>query len=140
MAGIELLIDALECDAERLRSLGVVRAVCEQVVSDLRLNVVGEPQWHVFPEPGGVTGLYLLSESHLTCHTFPEFGLATFNLYCCRAHPECDWVSLLSATLSARRIRVRRVNRGEPNDSAMETLTVCAPGDRATLLTTGAPQ
>jgi len=32
----------------------------------------------------GVTGLLLLTESHLACDTFPERGFASFNLYCCR--------------------------------------------------------
>jgi len=31
-----------------------------------------------------VTGLLLLTESHLACDTFPERGFASFNLYCCR--------------------------------------------------------
>ena len=115
--GTEWIIDAAECDPQRLRELGVLRAICDALISDLGLNVVGEPLWHQFPEPGGVTGLYLLSESHLACHTYPEFGSATFNLYCCRDRATWNWHSRLADSIASQNVSVRRVNRGS-NQSA----------------------
>jgi len=58
-----------------------------------------------------VTGLALLTESHLACHTYPEFGVATFNLYCCRERPAWDWEARLSELLGASRVSVRRLTR-----------------------------
>lgn len=57
--------------------------------------------------------MYLLAESHLTIHTFPESGIATLNLYCCRARPVQDWQSLLTNALGASRVTVREVQRGQ---------------------------
>ncbi|HYV06820.1 MAG TPA: S-adenosylmethionine decarboxylase [Blastocatellia bacterium] len=110
--GTEWLVDAEGCSAELLRDVDVVRSVCEAVIADLALRVVGEPMWHQFPQPGGVTGLYLLAESHLTCHTFPETRLATFNLYCCRPRPAFAWEERLRALLGASRVIVRTAVRG----------------------------
>ncbi|MFN0051283.1 MAG: S-adenosylmethionine decarboxylase family protein [Planctomycetales bacterium] len=110
--GAEWLIDAMDCDGTRLGDLPGMRAVCDQVVAELRLRVVAAPLWHQFPEPGGVTGLYLLSESHLACHTFPELGLATFNLYCCRPREAWPWERKLRELLGAKRVVVRCVERG----------------------------
>src|SRR5262249_43243427 len=95
-AGIEWLVDAGGCDPQRLANLGCLQQVCADLIQALKLNVVTEPQWHQFPpadgsDQGGVTGLYLLSESHLACHTFPERCWATFNLYCCRRRPDWPW-------------------------------------------------
>ena len=109
--GTEWLIDAAGCDRALLGDLGAIRAVCDQIVTDLGLCVVGEPLWHPFPFPGGVTGMYLLTESHLACHTFPEFGLATFNLYCCRPRTAWPWESKLTALLCARQVTARSVPR-----------------------------
>jgi S-adenosylmethionine decarboxylase len=53
----------------------------------------------------------LLSESHLACHTYPEYGLATINLYCCRARPEWRWAEALGETLGATNVRVRTIER-----------------------------
>jgi S-adenosylmethionine decarboxylase len=110
--GTEWLVDAEGCSADLLRDIDAVRTVCEEVVADLGLRVVGEPIWHQFPQPGGVTGLYLLTESHLACHTFPETGLATFNLYCCRPRPPFAWEERLCALLGASRVTVRTAARG----------------------------
>ncbi len=81
-------------------------------LAEIEQHLVGEPQWHQFPPPGGVTGLYLLSESHLACHTYPEYGVATFNLYCCRMRPAWDWEVRLAELLGAQGVTVRRMIRG----------------------------
>src|SRR5262245_12823152 len=96
-AGVEWVVDAFGCDPDRLRGL------CEEVLARLDLRPVGPPLWHAFPGPGGVTGLYLLAESHLAVHTFPEHGLATLNLYCCRPRPPWPWADRLRDALAADR-------------------------------------
>jgi S-adenosylmethionine decarboxylase len=110
--GSETIVDALGCSAVALRDLAVLRGLCEQIVGDLGLAVLGQPQWHVFTGAGGVSGLYLLSESHLACHTYPEFGLATFNLYCCRDRANWDWCGWLEHALDAEHVDIRVVPRG----------------------------
>ena len=110
--GTEWLVDAEGCSARLLRDIKTVRGVCEEVIADLDLRVVGHAMWHQFPQAGGVTGLYLLTESHLACHTFPESGIATFNLYCCNARPPFDWEQRLREVLGASRVWVRIAARG----------------------------
>ena len=110
--GTEWLIDACDCDPDRLRDLTTLRAVCERVLQELELRVVGQGIWHQFPSPGGLTGLYLLTESHLACHTYPEHGVATLNLHCCRARPRWNWEQALQTALGASRVVVREFSRG----------------------------
>ena len=59
-----------------------------------------------------MTGLFLLTESHLACHTYPETGIATFNLYCCRTRPRWPWQEKLRTLLGAARVTVRSTPRG----------------------------
>lgn len=110
--GTEWLVDAERCSAEALRDIDRVRDLCEEIVRDLALQVVGESRWHRFPHPGGVTGLYLLTESHLACHTYPETGIATFDLYCCTPRSEWAWEHRLKQMLGAELVRIRVVARG----------------------------
>jgi S-adenosylmethionine decarboxylase len=112
--GTEWLIEAAGCEAEALRDVARLRAVFARAVEELDLCVVGQPQWHKFPGEGGVTGLALLSESHLACHTYPEFRLATFNLYCCRERPAWPWAERLGEMLGALAVEVRVVQRDAP--------------------------
>src|SRR5215207_2118364 len=103
--GTEWLIEASGCDA------GALREVFARAVAELDLRVLGAPQWHTFPGEGGVTGLVMLTESHLACHTYPEFGVATFNLYCCRERPAWAWGPRLREMIGARDVRVRSLDR-----------------------------
>ncbi|GDY08850.1 hypothetical protein LBMAG52_23360 [Planctomycetia bacterium] len=120
-AGCEWIVDASGCSFDRLRSLDSVRAVCERAVRELELQVVGQPLWRQFPEPGGVTGLYLLSESHLACHTWPELGLATFNLFSCCRRGDWPWEDRLREMLGADSISVRIAERGVVAATAVES-------------------
>lgn len=124
-AGCEWIVDASGCSRERLRSLDFVQSVCERAVRELELQVVGQPLWRQFPEPGGVTGLYLLSESHLACHTWPELGLATFNLFSCRRRGDWPWSERLREMLGAQSVSVRIAERGV---AAASPPNSCSPG------------
>jgi S-adenosylmethionine decarboxylase len=111
MNGTEWIVDARGCSADSLRSLEVLRNLFAQIIADLDLRTIGDSHWHQFPGTGGITGLCLLSESHLTCHTFPEFGSLCLNLFCCVPRARWEFESRLSAFFSASSVRVRVVSR-----------------------------
>jgi S-adenosylmethionine decarboxylase len=58
-----------------------------------------------------MTGFVVLSESHLACHTYPEHGILTINLYCCRPRPEWPWRERLQEMFGATIVTVRTVQR-----------------------------
>ncbi len=109
--GTEWVIDATGCDAAALKDIEQLRAVFDRVIRDLDLHVLGEIAWRQFSSPGGVSGLALLSESHLACHTYPEFRAATFNLYCCRNRTSWPWEKMLNEMLGATLVSVRLFER-----------------------------
>ena len=108
---IEYIVDANGCAPEKLRDAEALRALADRIVRELDLHVVAASS-HQFPEPGGVTFLYLLSESHLAGHTYPETGLCTLNLFCCRPRPAWPWAERLREALGATEVMVREVKRG----------------------------
>lgn len=63
--------------------------------------------------PQGVTAVGLLSESHISIHTWPEAGFAAADVFTCgdRAMPEraCEW---LIEALAPERHVIRRLDRG----------------------------
>ena len=109
--GTEWLIEASGCRPDALRDEGLLRELFDSVVADLGLKTI-DAVWHKFPGEGGVTGLIALTESHLACHTYPESGLATFNLYCCRERPAFDWTAACREMLGAARVAVSSHRRG----------------------------
>jgi S-adenosylmethionine decarboxylase len=113
--GIEWLVDAHGCAADRLRDRAVIVALLDRIVADMQLHVVATSV-HAFGGEAGVTALYLLAESHLAIHTFPETGLATLNAYCCTPRRAADWRTLLAEMLGARDVVVRELPRGTRSD------------------------
>jgi S-adenosylmethionine decarboxylase len=111
MNGIEWVIDAHGCDAEALRSPEALRELFDSMIVGMLLCPVGETQWHQFPTTGGITGLCLLAESHIACHTFPEFGSLCLNVFCCVPRQPWDFDKALTNRFGASSVTVRTVRR-----------------------------
>ena len=125
MPGREWVVEASGCDPAALADPGVLRALFDRMVADLALHPVGEALWHKFPGPGGITGLYLLAESHLACHTFPEHGALCLNLFCCTPRAEWDFAARLAELVGAGSVAVRRLER--PYDARQPDVPAAAP-------------
>lgn len=128
--GTEWLIEATGCNAEKLRDENALQEVLARVIGQLGLKSIGSV-WHTFPGAGGVTGLIALTESHLACHTYPEYRTATFNLYCCRTRPEWDWEANLRELLGAEAVSITRIERGKvmADSGVQDSKFIAAGGD-----------
>lgn len=127
--GFEWLIDAVDCDENALRDEEKLRTVFSRVISDLQLKTIGQAAWHKFGGAGGVTGLAMLTESHLACHTYPEHQTATFNLYCCRERPEWNWAENLKEILGAKSVKITKIERGDGKSEIRNPKTKIAGGE-----------
>lgn len=116
MTGIEWVVEAYGCAPEKLRDLEALQALFAHMIADLDLHACGDGRWHQFPHTGGITGVSVLSESHLACHSFPEHGTLCLNLFCCRPRPEWAFSQHLKELLGARRVAVRRLERPYGHD------------------------
>ncbi|MDX2149399.1 MAG: S-adenosylmethionine decarboxylase [Bryobacteraceae bacterium] len=110
-SGCEWIVEAHGCMTAALADLAKLEGLFARVIEEMQLRPVAAPQWHQFPVTGGVTGLALLAESHLACHTFPEYGSLCLNLFCCRPRPDWDFEGALRREFGAERVSVRMVER-----------------------------
>ena len=109
--GIEWFVDGHDCVPAKLRDRAAVLGLLDRIVAAMDLHVISTAV-HVFPGAGGITALYLLAESHLTIHTFPETGTATLNAYCCRPRVPAPWRELFGELLGARDVTATEHERG----------------------------
>lgn len=84
--GLHLLLDARA--TWYLADRHAVVAWLEKAAALTGMTVLGI-QSHLLPTPldsgPGVTAVAVIAESHLACHTWPEHGIITFDMYSCRA-------------------------------------------------------
>lgn len=111
MSGLEWVIEAHGCASESLSDQHRLQKLFDALIESLVLHPVSEANWHRFPGAGGITGLQLLEESHLACHTFPEFGSLCLNVFCCRPRPRADFEAMLRREFEATRVTVRQIER-----------------------------
>ncbi|MDA8193328.1 MAG: adenosylmethionine decarboxylase [Thermaerobacter sp.] len=79
--GRHILAEIHGCDAAILNN----RTAVEQVLVEAALKAgaeVREVAFHKF-SPQGVSGVVVISESHLAVHTWPEYGYAAVDVFTC---------------------------------------------------------
>lgn len=68
---------------------------------------------HEFAGAGGITGVALLAESHISIHTWPEYDYAAFDVFMCGdAEPE-KAVAVLKEVFLPSRVEVKQILRGK---------------------------
>lgn len=82
----------LICDFKNIENLDLLRDkqglinLCKEICEEHNFIIEGELEKEFVPE--GISFLFLLSESHLSIHTFPERKHASFDLYTCRQYDD----------------------------------------------------
>lgn len=67
---------------------------------------------HTFADGGGITGVALLAESHISVHTWPELNYAAFDAFMCgNAKPE-KAVAFLEEIFKPERTEIKEIKRG----------------------------
>lgn len=67
---------------------------------------------HKFSPNGGVSGVAVLSESHISVHTWPEKGFAAFDVFMCGAAQPLKTIAVLEAAFRPSRVVVGEHKRG----------------------------
>ncbi|MEW6695918.1 MAG: adenosylmethionine decarboxylase [Bacillota bacterium] len=112
--GVQLLAEIWECDQEKLNDVKLVEEIMVNAARKADAEI-REVVFHRF-EPQGVSGVVVISESHLTIHTWPELAYAAVDIFTCGERVD-PWVALESITqdLNAEDANVMEISRGMKN-------------------------
>ncbi|MEM2070595.1 MAG: adenosylmethionine decarboxylase [Archaeoglobaceae archaeon] len=79
--GRHIIAELYGVDPELIAREETVRRIVEEVVNEAKLTKVGS----VYKQfnPHGVTGVVLISESHVSLHTWPEYELVNLDIFTC---------------------------------------------------------
>jgi len=111
--GRHIVAELSLCEPGILSDIAKVRDIMVRAALAAKATV-REVAFHKF-EPGGVSGVVVLAESHLSIHTWPEFGYAAVDIYTCGDHTDpwkaCEY---LAEKFLAQSISTSEVERGIP--------------------------
>jgi S-adenosylmethionine decarboxylase len=108
-AGSHLIIDLWEAegldDRDRIER-ALIDAVSAAGATLLHIHL------HSFTEGGGISGVAVLAESHISVHTWPERGYAAFDVFMCGDAEPRRALSVFKAAFNPGRIVIGEHKRG----------------------------
>lgn len=108
-AGSHLLIDLRQ--AHRLDDKEYIDAVLRDCVTAAGATLL-HIHLHHFTPNGGVSGVAVLAESHISVHTWPEYGFAAFDVFMCGAAKPHLAVDVLRKAFAPEVVTVEERLRG----------------------------
>lgn len=109
--GRHVIAELWQCNVNKLNNIDIL----EQVFVEAALKSgaeIREVTFHKFA-PIGISGVVIISESHLTVHSFPEHGYASIDVYTCGnmidPHKAVQYIITM---LEANRVEKLEIPRG----------------------------
>jgi S-adenosylmethionine decarboxylase proenzyme len=79
--GKHILAEFYECDTDAINDVRIVEETLLNAAKKANATVIGS-SFHLF-EPHGVSGVVVISESHLAIHSWPEYAYAAVDIFTC---------------------------------------------------------
>jgi len=113
--GLHILVEISGCQANFLDSVEKIRELMIKAAVAANAHVE-EAIFHKF-NPIGVSGVVVIAESHISIHTWPEYGYAAVDIYTCGETTD-PWKAceVISEGLKAKSAYFTEVERGIPSE------------------------
>lgn len=116
-AGTHLIADFW--GASRLDDLALMEQALREAVDKAKATLL-HIHLHHFTPNGGISGVAVLAESHISVHSWPERNYAAFDVFMCGdAEPE-KAIDVLSAAFTPSKVDVENILRGEVFDDKQD--------------------
>jgi S-adenosylmethionine decarboxylase len=110
--GAHVLADFWGCQFEKLDDPELLMESLRQAARSANMTILAEEAHKFFPQ--GFTGLLLLSESHISIHTYPERGYAAVDVFTCGGGMTQKAIDYLKSVLQPSHVKEMVVTRGLP--------------------------
>jgi S-adenosylmethionine decarboxylase len=108
-AGLHLLLDLW--GARNLDNLDRMEAALRECVARCRATLL-HIHLHHFSPGGGISGVAVLAESHISVHTWPERRFAAFDIFMCGQARAEEAIAVLMRTFAPKRVHITENLRG----------------------------
>jgi len=114
--GRHILAEFTGCDRKLLNDLHAIKPIIEEAARRADATIV-ESVFHRY-NPHGLSGVVVIAESHISIHTWPEYGYAAADFFTCGEQVD-PWKACryMEEKLLCADMVVREVQRGIPDAS-----------------------
>lgn len=105
----QLLIDLHGCDSSMLDNVEEIGKIARGAVTSIGAKIVKECM-HKF-EPIGVSYIAVITTSHFSIHTWPEFGYAAIDIFSCNEEVPISLADMLAEAFGATDVQTKEVLR-----------------------------
>ncbi|KOS59922.1 hypothetical protein AN161_26160 [Lysinibacillus sp. FJAT-14222] len=111
--GHHILLELHDCNDALLNDVQQIKKIMCQAAHIAKATIVTE-HFHHF-SPYGVSGVVIIQESHLTIHTWPEYGYAAIDVFTCNSKLALqDAVQYITEQFNAGNATQHYLHRGKP--------------------------
>ena len=109
--GLEVIADFYGVNNQLLRDESQLNYLFRVSLIECGFTILDSSS-HKFKDGGeGVTGLFLLSESHATYHSYPEWNTVAINIFSCGIHNPEAALELIAKKLSPEKVKTTLIKR-----------------------------
>lgn len=109
--GVHYLLELRGCNPTVINDLPEVRRILIEAAKQAKATFI-DARFHQF-SPQGVSGVVVVGESHLSIHTWPEYGYVSADIYTCGQTDPLRAAFYIADALQARSVFCMIVGRGE---------------------------
>jgi S-adenosylmethionine decarboxylase len=116
--GTHIIVELSDCNPAVLSDVEQVQKILVQAAREAKAEVL-QTAFHRF-NPQGVSGVVVIAESHLSIHTWPEYGYAAMDIYTCGEGTDPWRACRYAATeFQAKQMLTTEVRRGMTDESGV---------------------
>jgi len=109
--GKHILAEFYGCSFDTINNTDLIEKLFLFAAKESGATII-DHNFHKF-EPQGVSGVVIISESHLTIHTWPEYEYCAIDIFTCGDRIDNDYcLRILEEGLQAKNISITEMRRG----------------------------
>lgn len=114
--GRHLVAEMANCNTRILNDMQLLEKEMKEAARVSGATVV-KSTFHRY-NPQGLSGIIVIAESHLSIHTWPEYGYAAIDCFTCGSSVD-PWKALeyIQKALECKTVSAREINRGIPSET-----------------------
>lgn len=121
MFGPHLMLDLYECEKEKLVDTRLISKILDELPNLLEMRKIMPP--YIIPykgsdnpnhfDKGGVSGVVIIAESHISIHTFVSQSYANVDIFSCKDFDSNKATEYLVKAFGAKKVEKKFLMRGK---------------------------